>query len=47
MGGIDWAGLPMVVAWLGVVDVDGLIHRLLVIKQHSPPDAPDKAVAPN
>lgn len=35
-GGIDWAGLPLVVQWLGVRDLDGLIHRLLVIKTHRP-----------
>lgn len=38
MGGIDWAGLPVAVAYLGVDDVEGLIDRLMVIKQHKPPD---------
>ena len=37
MGGIDWSGLPYVVAALGVDDVAGLLHRLLVIKLHRPP----------
>jgi hypothetical protein len=36
MGGIDWAGLPMVAALLGVQDVDALVHRLFVIKTHKP-----------
>jgi hypothetical protein len=38
-GGIDWAGLPMVCQWLGVTDVDGLLHRLRVIKTHRPADS--------
>ena len=38
MGGIDWAGLPLVCEWLGVSDVDGLLHRLSVIKAHKPPE---------
>lgn len=45
MGGIDWAGLPLAVEWLGVTDVDGLIHRLQVIKAHKPPDAAQAAQA--
>ena len=36
MGGIDWAGLPLACAWLGVRDVDGLLQRLLIIKTHDP-----------
>lgn len=39
MGGLDWAGLPAVLAYLGITDVDGLIHRLQVIKLHKPPEA--------
>jgi hypothetical protein len=35
-GGIDWAGLDLHVAWLGVSDVEGLLHRLAVIKAHRP-----------
>jgi hypothetical protein len=36
MGGLDWAGLPMVCAWLGAEDdMDGLMYRLAVIKEHS------------
>jgi hypothetical protein len=37
-GGIDWAGLPLIAAVLGVEDVEALIHRLLVIKTHKPPE---------
>lgn len=36
-GGFDWAGLPLVVALLGIDDVEALMHRLLVIKTHKPP----------
>lgn len=35
-GGIDWAGLPIVAAWLGVRDVEGLMQRLVLIKSHRP-----------
>jgi hypothetical protein len=38
MGGIDWAGLPYVVAHLGVLDAGALVDRLLVIKTHKPPE---------
>jgi hypothetical protein len=38
MGGIDWSGLPVVCAWLGVQDIDGLLHRIAVIKAHKPPE---------
>lgn len=34
MGGIDWAGLPLVAALLGIDDAEDLIHRLGVIKNH-------------
>jgi hypothetical protein len=33
-GGVDWAGLPLVAGWLGVHNVEGLMHRLSVIKLH-------------
>lgn len=39
MGGLDWAGLPLVVAHLGITDVASLLHRLQVIKAHKPPTA--------
>ena len=41
MGGHDWAGLPVVCAWLGITDIDGLLHRLLIIKTHKPPGGID------
>lgn len=37
MGGFDWAGLPYVVAHLGVQDVPALIEALLTIKTYTPP----------
>ena len=43
-GGIDWAGLPYVVAHLGITDTPALLDRLLVIKthkQHKPPSQAD------
>ena len=43
-GAIDWAGLPMVCAVLGVADVERLLHDLMTIKAHAAdrnaPDAP-------
>lgn len=36
MGGIDWAGLDLVAAKLGIDDIEGLIERLYVIKTHRP-----------
>lgn len=41
MGGIDWAGLEVVTALLGITDVDGLVQRLSVIKHHRPPQDRD------
>lgn len=38
MGGLDWAGLPLLCAYHRVSDVEGLVHRLLVIKTHRRPD---------
>lgn len=42
MGGIDWNGLEVVVALLGVTDdqLELLLHRLQVIKRHRPPTTP-------
>lgn len=37
MGGFDWNGLPILVEYYGIDDVEGLIDRLLVIKNHRPP----------
>lgn len=39
MGGLDWAGLPMVAAILGVDDLELFVHRLVTIKTHQPPGA--------
>ena len=36
VGGLDWAGLPLACRYHGVVDVEGLLHRLLIIKLHNP-----------
>lgn len=39
--GIDWAGLPLAVEYLGVRDVEALIDRLLVIRAYAlRPDPP-------
>lgn len=35
-GGLDYSGLPIVVEWLGITDIDGLLNRLSVIKTHDP-----------
>lgn len=43
MGGIDWAGLPTVVALLGIADVEALIEDLQTIKQHRPSQGGDAA----
>ena len=42
MGGIDWAGLPVVVELLGITDPAAVINRLQVIKSYRPeqPEAP-------
>lgn len=37
MGGLDWAGLPVVVGKLGITDVEALIDDLHVIKLHKKP----------
>jgi hypothetical protein len=39
-GGLDWAGLPFVVDLYGIQDVEGLVHRLGVIKTHQPLEEP-------
>jgi hypothetical protein len=38
-GGIDWAGLPIVAAHLGITDVDGLMHRLYTLRTYTPQTA--------
>lgn len=40
MGGLDWAGLPLAVELYGVRDVELLVHALLAIKTHQPPEVP-------
>ena len=37
-GGVDWAGFELIAGMLGIDDVEGLAHRLLIIKTHQPPD---------
>lgn len=37
MGGIDFNGLPLAVALLGIEDIEAFIDRLMVIKTHKPP----------
>ncbi|MBY0467604.1 MAG: hypothetical protein K2Q07_01355 [Burkholderiaceae bacterium] len=37
-GGMDWSGLPMVCAHLGIEDIEGLLDRLEVIRNHKPPE---------
>jgi hypothetical protein len=37
-GCIDWAGLDIVVALLGITDIEGLLQSLLTIKLHRPPE---------
>lgn len=41
MGGLNLAGLPLVVELLGVTDIEGLLWRLHSIKTHKPPKADD------
>lgn len=38
MGGIDWAGLPLICGLLGIEDVEGLVMRLGIIKTHKKPE---------
>lgn len=37
MGGVDWAGLPVVMAHLGLTDPAALIESLATIKNYQPP----------
>lgn len=34
-GGVDWSALPFACSYYGVSDIDGLVQRLMVIKQYS------------
>lgn len=38
MGGLDWAGLPLMCGLHGVQDVESIVHRLITIKTHRPPE---------
>lgn len=38
MGGIDWSGLDLAVERFEIEDVEGLIDRLVTIKNHQPPE---------
>lgn len=35
-GGIDWAGLPLICEYLGITEIEPLIHAIGVIKSHEP-----------
>ncbi len=41
MGSIDWAGVPIVAALLGIEDLETFIRRLMTIKHHRPGDGHD------
>ena len=34
MGGIDWTGLPVVVEYFGITEVDQFISRLISIRDY-------------
>lgn len=48
MGGIDWSGLELQCALLGVQDIEALCHALLAIKTHAsrPRDEEDRPAPP-
>lgn len=46
MGGLDWAGLPLVAAYLGITRIEPLMHAMGVIKAHRPATHDDDAPAP-
>lgn len=41
MGGMDWAGLPLVCEMLGVTDAEALIGRMQVIRNYKPNENQD------
>lgn len=45
MGGIDWAGLPFVVEWLGVSDLQGLMQRLSILLSYRKPSEREPVAA--
>ena len=42
MGGIDWAGLPIVIEMLGIHDPESLIARMQVIRSYKPTENQDE-----
>ena len=36
MGGLDWAGLPIVAELLGIDEIESRVHRLMTIKAWRP-----------
>lgn len=42
MASIDWAGVPIVAAMLGIDDLETLIRRLMTIKHHRPGESLEK-----
>lgn len=42
MASIDWAGVPIVAAMLGIEDLEAFIRRLMTIKHHRPGDGNDE-----
>lgn len=47
-GGLDWKGFEIVTEMLGIDDLEGLIHRLLVIKSFRPEsERKDNAMNPH
>lgn len=42
MGGLDWAGLPLVCEYLGVRDLEGLLWRLEAIQHYRAPQEAER-----
>jgi hypothetical protein len=43
MGGLDWSGLPIIAAHVGVTDIEGLLDRLEAILLYKSPESKDPA----
>lgn len=41
MGGIDWAGIPLVCAYLGVTQIEPFVDALQVLLTYEPPSDKD------
>lgn len=41
-GSVDWAGVPIVAAMLGIEDLETFIRRLMTIKHHRPGESNDE-----